>query len=146
MWTLFVVAGLLTAQPQQSGAAAGTVRPEMRTVQERAMTMIATRPDPLELTLAAPVQLPNGRRLGASVRPAASAEPWWVYSRGNLCQSAITHGPAPADATEAWRVTVTERARTATQVVIGVTWSRTLERGRPIASGSGGNSELTLQR
>lgn len=146
MWTLFVIAGLLTGQPQQSGAAAGAVRPEPQAVQERAMAMIGTRPDLLELTLAAPVQLPNGRRLGASVRPAASAEPWWVYSRGNLCQSVITHGPAPADATEAWKVTVTERSRTATQVVIGVTWSRTFERGKPIASGSGGNSELTLQR
>src|SRR5688572_31465367 len=125
MWTLFVVAGLLTTQPQQSGgAAAGTMRSELQAPQERVAAMMANRSDPLELTLAAPVQLPNGRRLGASVRPAASAEPWWVYSRGNLCQSVITHGSAPADATEAWKVTVTERSRTATQVVIGVTWSR----------------------
>ena len=146
MWTLFVVAGLLTAQPQQRTVSAGTISSDPQSVQERAVAAIGNRGDPLELTLAAPVQLPNGRRLGASVRPAASAEPWWVYSRSNLCQSVISHGPAPTDATEGWKITITERSRAATQVVVGVAWSRTWERGRLIASGSGGNSELTLQR
>ena len=147
MWTLFVVAGLLTAQPQQGrGGGAEVASPDSRPVQQRTMATIANRADPLELTLAAPVQLPNGRRLGASVRPAVSAEPWWVYSRGNLCQSVISHGPAPTDATEGWKVTVTERSRAATQVVVGLTWSRMWERGRQVASGSGGSSELTLQR
>ena len=150
MWTLFVVAGLLTAQPQQAqqgrGGAIATAPPEVQGMQERALAMIANRADPFELTLAAPVQLPNGRRLGASVRPAASAEPWWVYSKGNLCQSVISHGPQPTDVTEGWKITVTERSRAATQVVVGVTWSRMWERGRLIATGSGGNSELTLQR
>ncbi|HUR21157.1 MAG TPA: hypothetical protein VMZ90_10140 [Vicinamibacterales bacterium] len=107
---------------------------------------MVVRPDLLELTLAAPVQLPNGRRLGASVRPAANTEPWWVYSRGNLCQSVISHGPAPTDATEGWKITVTERSRTPPQVIVGVTWSRMWERGRLVTNGSGGSSELTLQR
>lgn len=145
MWTLFVVAGLLTAQPQQSGGAAATARPEVQEMQARAATIVS-RADFLELTLASPVQLPNGRRIGASVRPAAGAEPWWVYSRGNLCQSVISHGPAPGDAAEGWKITVTERSRTATQVIVGVTWSRMWERGRLVTSGSGGTSELTLQR
>jgi hypothetical protein len=147
MWTLFVLAGLLTSQPQQ-GRGGGALAPssELQAVQQRALATIANRADPLELTLAAPVQLPNGRRLGASVRPAVSAEAWWVYSRGNLCQSVISHGPAPADATEGWKVTVTERSRAGSQVVVGVAWSRMWERGRLVASGSGGNSELTMQR
>jgi hypothetical protein len=135
VWTLFLLAGLLTAQPQQGGRGAA-----------EGVSTIIRRADLLELTLASPVQLPNGRRVGASVRPAAVAEPWWVYSRGNLCQSVITHGPAPADATEGWKVTVTERSRTATQVIVGVTWLRMWERGRLVANGSGGTSELTLQR
>src|SRR5688572_16340533 len=146
MWTLFLIAALAAPQVQQGGVAAATVRPEVRSVQERVM---AGRTDPLELTLAAPVQLPNGRRVGASVRPAASAEAWLVYTRGNLCQSVITHGPVPEDATEGWKVTVTEKSRTTTptpRVIVSVTWSRMWERGRAIANASGGTSELTLQR
>ena len=147
MWTLFLLSGLLSAQtPQQTPQAAGGVSaipPQVLEMQARA---IASRGDPLELTLAAPVQLPNGRRVGASVRPAAGTEPWFVYSRGNLCQSGITHGPAPEDVTEGWKVSVTERSRTATQVTLAVTWSRMWERGRQVASGSGGTSELVLQR
>jgi hypothetical protein len=147
MWTLFLLSGLLSAQtPQQTPQAAGglsTIPPQVLEMQARA---IANRADPLELTLAAPVQLPSGRRVGASVRPAASAEAWFVYSRGNLCQSGITHGPAPTDVSEGWKVTVAERSRTATQVTLGVTWSRMWERGRAIANGSGGTSELVLQR
>src|SRR5688500_14681148 len=90
MWPLVLIGSLAPPQVQQGGVAAATVRPEVRSVQERVM---AGRTDPLELTLAAPVQLPNGRRVGASMRPAASAEAWLVYTRGNLCQSVITHGP-----------------------------------------------------
>src|SRR5688572_11071966 len=146
MWTLFLIAALAAPQVQQGGVAAATVRPEVRSVQERVM---AGRTDPLELTLAAPVQLPNGRRVGASLRPAASAEPWLVYTRGNLCQSVISHGPVPEDATEGWKVAMTERSRTAAptpRIMVSVTWSRMWERGRPIANASGGSSELTLQR
>ncbi len=148
MWTLFLVAGLLTTQVQQSGAAAaGAVRTELpQETQARVTAMVPNRADPLELTISSPVQLPNGRRMGASIRPAAGAEPWLVYSRGHLCQSVITHGPVPSDATEGWKITVSERSRTATQVMVGVTWSRMWERGRAVPSGSGGTSELTLQR
>jgi len=136
MWTVFLLTGLLATPAQQSGGAiAGTTRAQ-----------VASRMDPFEVTLIAPVHLPNGRRVGASVRPAAGPEPWWVYSRGNLCQSVITHGPVPTDATDGWKITVVERARTATQVTLGVTWLRMWERGRAVTSGSGGTSELTVQR
>lgn len=145
MWTLFLVAGLFTAQAQGASAAAGPVQTPQE-MQARAALIMANQADRLELTLAAPVQLPNGRRLGASVRPAAGPDPWFVYSRGNLCQSIITHGPAPTDATEGWKVTLVERSRAATQVMVGVTWFRMWERGRPVTTGSGGTSELTLQR
>lgn len=147
MWSVFLVAGLLTAHAQQGGgAAAGAVRSELPEIQARVAALVANRPDPLELTLASPVQLPNGRRVGASVRPAAGAEPWLVYSRGNFCQSVITRGPVPTDATDGWKVTVVERSRTTTQVTVGVTWFRMWERGRVVMSGSGGTNELTLQR
>ena len=146
MWTLFLIAALAAPQVQQGGGTAAAEAPEVRRLQERVM---AGATDPLELTLAAPVQLPNGRRVGATMRPAASAEAWLVYTRGNLCQSVITHGPMPEDATEGWKVTVTERSRTTAptpRVMVSVTWSRMWERGRPIANASGGSSELTLQR
>jgi hypothetical protein len=146
MWTLFLMAAFVAPQVQQGGVAAATERREVQGVQER---VIAGRGDPLELTLAAPVQLPNGRRVGASVRPAVSAEAWLVYTRGNLCQSVITHGPVPEDATEGWKVTVTEKSRTTSptpRVIVSVTWSRMWERGRAITNASGGSSELTLQR
>lgn len=147
MWTLFLVAGLLSAQtPQQTPQTSGAVAPLVQPPLEVQARLLAGRGDPLELTLAAPVQLPNGRRLGASVRPAVSTEPWFVYTRGNLCQSGITHSAPPADVTEGWKVTVVERSRAGSQVTLGVTWSRMWERGRQVASGSGGTSELVLQR
>jgi len=149
MWTLFLLSGLLTASPQQSSSPAALV-PQLQEMQARA---VMSRADGLEITLASTVQLPNGRRVGVSVRPAAGPEPWFVYSRGNLCQSVITHSPAPADAAEGWKVTIVERARVTSQgatapsqVTIGVTWSRMWERGRQILNGSGGTSELTLKR
>jgi hypothetical protein len=101
----------------------------------------------LELTLAAPVQLPDGRQLGASVRipSAPSAEPWFVYSRGHFCDSSITRGSVPADVTEGWRISIVERSRTDQQMFIAVTWLRMWERGRLVTAGSGGTSELTLK-
>ena len=147
MSTLFLIAALVAAQTQQGGgAAAATVRSEVQGLQERAAAVIAGRSDLLELTLAAPVQLPNGRQVGASVRSAAGAEPWFVYSRGNLCQSVITRGPAPTDATDGWKVTVVERSRAGNQVMVTITWLRMWERGIAVASASGGTNELTLKR
>jgi hypothetical protein len=132
MWAAMLVSVLL----MQQGAVGGIIR----------------SPNPvditLELTLAAPVQLPDGRLLGASVRPAtltSGAEPWFVYSRGHLCDSAITQGTMPTDATEGWRVSIVERARTSSQLTVGVTWIRMWDRGRPVTAGTGGTSELTLQ-
>ncbi|MCR4374316.1 MAG: hypothetical protein NUW22_05660 [Acidobacteria bacterium] len=126
--------------PQQ-GAQGGVVGGLSRSIGPRDMT--------LELTLAAPVELPDGRLLGASVRilPGATADgdPWFVYSRGNLCESAITRGGAPADATDGWRISIVERSRSATHLTVAVTWLRMWERGRLVAAGSGGTSELTLQ-
>lgn len=145
MWTLFLLTGLLAGQPQQGGGTAAVVRAEVQDVQARVAAMMA-RPDPLELTIASPVQLPGGRQTGALVRGAAGPEPWFVYSRGNFCQSVITRGPAPADATDGWKITVIERSKTTTQVTVGVTWFRMWERGRLVTAGSGGTSELTLQR
>lgn len=145
MWQ-FVVAALLAAQPQQSGTATGGVGQVVTEVRSQVAGVARARPESLELTLTSPVQLPSGRQLGASVRPAVSPEPWLVYSRGNLCQSVITHGPVPADATDGWRVTVTERSRTATQVMVTITWNRMWDRGRLITNGTGGTNELTLQR
>jgi hypothetical protein len=136
MWSLFILAALVTQEVPQAP-------PEL---QSRVSATVTARPEFLELTLAAPVQLPNGRQVGASVRPAVSPEPWLVYSRGNLCQSVITHGPVPTDATDGWKVSITERSRTNTQVTVGITWLRMWERGRLVTSGSGGTNELTLQR
>ena len=142
MWSLFVIAAAIVAAPQQTSGASASAMQEARS-----RVLVSTeRPEFLELTLASPVQLPNGRHVGSSVRPAVSAEPWFVYSRGNLCQSAITHGPAPTDATDGWKVTITERSRTATHVAVTITWVRMWEYGRAIAAGSGGTSELTLRR
>lgn len=143
MWTLFLLTGLLAGQPQQGGGTAAVVRAELQDVQSRVAAMM---PNPLELTIASPVQLPGGRQTGALVRGAAGPEPWLVYSRGNFCQSVITRGPAPTDATDGWKITVVERSKTATQVTVGVTWLRMWERGRLVTAGSGGTSELTLQR
>lgn len=137
MWTAALVALLTAGQaavPQTQGGGRGG-----------AMVM-AIRPDPFELTLASPVQLPDGRQIGTSVSGVAGSDPWFVYSRGTLCQSVITRGSPPTDATDGWRVAVTERSRTTTQVSVGVTWLRLWERGRAVAAGSGGTSELTLQR
>lgn len=136
MWQLILVAGLIAPPAQQS----------VQDVQSRLATIAALRPDPLELTIASPVQLPAGREVGTSVRSAAGPEPWLVYSRGNFCQSVITRGPASADATDGWKVSVVERSRTATHVTVGVTWSRMWERGRLATNASGGTSELVLQR
>jgi hypothetical protein len=145
--TLFMIAALVATQTQQGGGvAAATVRSEVQGLQERVAALVASRPDPLELTLAAPVQLPNGRQVGASVRGAAGTEPWFVYHRGNLCQSVITRGPAPTDATDGWKVTLIERSRAGNQVMITVTWLRMWERGIAVPSASGGTSELALKR
>ena len=141
MWSAALVALLTVGQaavaPPQGGGGRGGV------------IAMANRTDPFELTLASPVQLPDGRQIGTSVSGVAGApgsDPWFVYSRGSLCQSVITRGTPPTDATDGWRVTVTERSRTTTQVSVGVTWLRLWERGRAVATGSGGTNELTLQR
>jgi len=139
MWSATLVAllafGQVVTQAAQGGGGRGGV--------------IANRPDPLELTLASPVQLPDGRQIGTSVSGVAGlpgSDPWFVYSRGTLCQSVVTRGAVPTDATDGWRVTVIERSRTATHVSVGVTWLRMWERGQAVATGSGGTNELTLQR
>jgi hypothetical protein len=141
MWSAVLVALLAVGQagapPPQGGGGRGGV------------IAMANRPDPLELTLASPVQLPDGRQIGTSVSGVAGpagSDPWFVYSRGTLCESVMTRGPAPGDATDGWRVSVVERSRTATHVMVGVTWLRMWERGKPVATGSGGTNELTLQR
>jgi hypothetical protein len=68
-----------------------------------------------------------------------------VYTTSDLCQSEILRGAAPAAATEAWRVSITERSRAATQLTVNVSWTRLFERGRAMTSGSSGSSEITLQ-
>ena len=141
MRTAMLMAILLL--PQQQGAPGG--------IMGRLSQSIGSRDLTLELTLAAPVQLPDGRLLGASVRampgpgPATTPDPWFVYSRGHLCHSAIIRGSAPTDATDGWRVSIVERSRTSTQLTVAVTWLRMWERGRLVATGSGGTNELTLQ-
>ncbi|GMV20137.1 MAG: hypothetical protein AMXMBFR57_00860 [Acidimicrobiia bacterium] len=104
----------------------------------------AVRPA-LELTLAAPVEMPDGRRLGATAIVTQGPEPWFVYSGATLCDSAITRGLPPQTASEGWRVTVTERGRTNNQITAAVTWTRIFERGRAVEGGSSGSSEITLQ-
>jgi hypothetical protein len=103
-------------------------------------------PPALTLTLASPVQFPDGRLLGTSIGAVSGSDPWYVFSREHLCQSVITQSGAPSDATDGWRVSVVERSRTDTQVTVGVTWFRMWERGQQVTRGSGGTSELTLQR
>lgn len=134
MWTAVLMAALLVPQQGARGGVIGAM---------------AGRATTLELTLAAPVLLPDGRLLGASVRimpgAAADSDPWFVYSRGNLCESAITHGGAPADATDGWRISIVEKSRSAAHLTVAVTWFRMWERGRLVTAGSGGTNELTLQ-
>jgi len=138
MWSAVLVALVAVGQagspPPQGGGRGGGV------------IVMANRPDPLELSLASPVQLPDGRQVGTSVSGVAGPDLWFVYSRGTLCQSVVTRGTAGRDATDGWRVTVIERSRTATHVSVGVTWLRLWERGQAVATGSGGTNELTLQR
>jgi hypothetical protein len=98
----------------------------------------------IDITLAAPVQFPDGRLAGATVKVVPSETPWFVYSQGNLCRSIIAR-TAPAEASDGWRVTIAERARSTTHVTLGVSWQRLWERGRPTTTGSSGTSELTLQ-
>ncbi len=129
MWSLLAIGALLVQQAP-----------------ERPAGSAATRPLPaLELTLAAPVDMPDGRRLGATVTVTSGADPWFVFTTSDLCQSDVTRGAAPAAATEAWRVSVTERSRTTNQITVAVSWARIFERGRPVTSGSSGSSEMTLQ-
>lgn len=137
MATAMLLAILLL--PQQPGPQGGVIR------------AVPARDMVLELTLAAPVQLPDGRLLGASVRAlsgtstTSAPDPWFVYSRGHLCDSAITRGSTPTDATDGWRISIVERSRTSTQLTVAVTWFRMWERGRMVTTGSGGTNELTLQ-
>lgn len=132
MWTVLLAAVLLAPQGGGRGGAVGSA------------AGVGVRPV-LELTLAAPVELPDGRRLGAATLVTPGSAPWFVYSTGSLCDSAISRGTAPIAAAEAWRVSVTERSRTNTQIMVTVAWTRIWERGRAVQAGSSGTSELTLQ-
>lgn len=127
MWSALLIAALMLPQAQSNGR--GTVTP------------VTTS---LDVTLAAPIQFLDGRLAGASVKITPSDTPWFVYSQTNLCRSMISR-TAPLEAIDGWRVTISERGRTTTQVTLSVNWQRTWERGRPVTGGSGGTSELTLQ-
>lgn len=128
MWSVIVLTTLLLPQGGGRGSVSvGAVRPV------------------LELALAAPVEWPDGRRVGATAVVAPGADPWFIYSSGTLCDSAITRGAMPASATEAWRVVVSERARTDTHLTVAVAWARAWEFGRAVAAGSSGTSEITLR-
>lgn len=129
MWGLLAIAAMLAQQPP--------ARP-------RVTVLDAPRPV-LELTLAAPVDMPDGRRLGATVVVTPGGEPWFVYTTSDLCQSEIMRGTVPASATEAWRVSITERGRTNNQLTVTVSWARLFERGRAVTNGSSGSTEMTLQ-
>lgn len=128
MWGVLAIVALL-AQQQPPARPAVTVRPQPT----------------LELTLAAPVDMPDGRRVGATTVVSPGTEPWFVYTTTDLCQSEISRGTAPAAATEAWRVHITERSRTNNQLTLSVSWARIFERGRAVTNGSSGSSEMTLQ-
>jgi hypothetical protein len=131
VWTVLLAVALIGQQSGGRGGGAGGAGTNLRPL--------------LELTLAAPVEMPDGRRLGSTVVVTPDSDPWFVYSGPTLCDSAITRGAPPATATEAWRVTIVERSRTNNQVTAAITWARMVERGRAVSGGSAGASEITLQ-
>jgi hypothetical protein len=140
MWSALLMGLLLI--PQQAGGRGGGAGGVV------AGPVVGPRQLVLEATLAAPVHFPDGRLRGLSVRvPSGTtgADPWFVYSRANLCDSYITRGAAPADAIEGWRVAIAEKSRASGQLVLSVTWARQWERGRQILPGTSGTVELTLK-
>jgi hypothetical protein len=100
----------------------------------------------LMLTLAAPVTRADGRVSGATARRLTQPFTYYVHTPDSPCAATIVSTAEPKAAGFGWRVSATTISRAAAEITVRIEWQRLWERGRALANGPRGASELTLKR
>ena len=100
----------------------------------------------LTLTLAAPITRADGRVSGATARRLTQPFTYYVHTPDSPCGTTTVSATEPKAAGFGWRVAATAISRTATEITIKIEWQRLWERGRALANGPRGATELTLKR
>jgi hypothetical protein len=100
----------------------------------------------LMLTLAAPITRADGRVSGATARRLAQPFTYYVHTPDSPCGTTTITATEPKAAGFGWRVAATTISRTAAEITVKLEWQRLWERGRALANGPRGATELTLRR
>jgi hypothetical protein len=99
----------------------------------------------LQVVLTTAVYQPDG---GISIEtapiPGTSPSVVHLYSRGSVCDAAMSGAAEPRDAKFGWRLAARPVRSGATDVVVSIDWLRVWDRGQRLKTGPSGTVQLTL--
>jgi hypothetical protein len=96
--------------------------------------------------IAAPVVRSDGRSAGSTSAPLTEGSTYYVSTTGGLCTAMTIGAVEPKTAGYGWRLTVPLLQRASSGATVKIEWQRLWERGRALADGPRGETQLVLRR
>ena len=98
------------------------------------------------LAIAAPIVRSDGSSAGSTSAPLTEGSTYYVSTTGGLCTAMTIGAVEPKTAGYGWRLTVPQLQRASSGATVKIEWQRMWERGRALADGPRGETQLVLRR